>query len=647
MARRLAEKYPLARGRIPRIRAALGLDDPAVAQAFERAVGAPLGSIEPDRIDATERLRWIRSGTARRLEELPPFWMAFALALTETIAEGILAIPVAVAGIGPLAGIALLVVLGLVNVVTLAALVEAITRTGQMRYGETYFGRLVREYLGSTGAVAFSTALFLFNVICVLVYLLGFASVLGDATGVGLAWWVALLFAINVVVIRRDSLDATVASALVIGAVNILLIIAICGLGLAHLDADNFGAPDFGGGLVVQAGLLQLVFGVILVAYFGHTSAGNAAKLILRDDMTGRALLGGNVAAMVTVIGLYALGVLAINGAVAPEALIGDTGTSLSPLADVAGPAVLVLGSIYVTLALGIGSIYASLGLTNQVREWLPTSVGDRTGLPRAAASLVVRPGGRMAVSLLPVAAAFVILEALIVAGSADFTAPLALIGTLAIPLLGGVFPMLLLAAARQRGEFVPRPVIGFIGAPAVVVGVSVLYIAAIALHGLVIWQEPIDRGLAILVALGVAALAVRATRRGSFRPRAAVQIRVTGDGTGNAVLEAADAGRPMSIAVEHAGSAPTERVPGAEIILGDAGRLGPIRLHLPDRVSDSLRVWVHRVDAADDSVVWPMEIQLDAAAGGPAVNLDGDGVADIEPGRDRLTIDLVPSAVP
>ena len=161
-------------------------------------------------------------------------------------------------------------------------------------------------------------------------------------------------------------------------------IIAICAIGLSHLDPANFAGSSLGGGLALDAGLLQLVFGVVLVAYFGHTSAGNAAKLILREDMTGRALLGGNVAAMATVIGLYCLGVLAINGAVGADALSGTTGTSITPLAEVAGPSVLVLGAVYVTLGLGeIGSVYGSLGLANQIREWLPSSDAGATGAPR------------------------------------------------------------------------------------------------------------------------------------------------------------------------------------------------------------------------------------------------------------------------
>jgi amino acid permease len=643
LIRKLGEKYPLVSGRVPRLQAALGVGQANIEAAYVRAYGEPVASSFGGRATTRERLRWRRATASERLESLPPFWMAFALALTETIAEGILAIPVAVAGVGPIAGVGLLVLLGLVNVITLAALVEAITRTGQMRYGETYFGRLVREYLGAGGALAFTAALFLFNAVCLLVYFLGFASVLADASGVGLVWWVALLFAINVYFLRRDTLDATVASALAIGAVNIGLILLICAIGLAHLDPGNFDVAGLGGGLALEAGLLQLVFGVILVAYFGHTSAGNAAKLILREDMTGRALLGGNVAAMLTVIALYSLGVLAINGAVEAEALIGYEGTSISPLADVAGPSVLVLGSVYVTLALGIGSIYSSLGLANQVREWLPTSIGSGSGI---AADLLGTRSGRTLVAILPVVAAFVLLEVAIIAGAADFTAPLGLVGVLAIPLLGGVFPMLLLGAARHRGEFVPRPVIGSIGHPAVVAVVAALYVVAIALHGLVIWRDPLQRILALAVAVGVSAIAIRAARGGAFRSRTVVQLRVAGDGGGTARLEVVADGRPARVAVDWQGSGGAGTLAAAEVELGPADRLARVRLTLARPAPSELRVWLHRVDAASDSVAWPARIDLAPPTSGPSPTVDGHGIADLRPEGDSLAIEVRPASI-
>ena len=56
----------------------------------------------------------------------------------------------------------------------------------------------------------------------------------------------------------------------------------------------------------------------------------------------------------------------------------------------------------------------------------------------------------------------FLVVEVLLSRGSISFTGPLNLVGTLTLPLLAGVFPMLLLVAARRRGDRLPGRMIGF-----------------------------------------------------------------------------------------------------------------------------------------------------------------------------------------
>jgi hypothetical protein len=101
LAKLLGEKYTLVRQAIPNLRVVLGLDDPATQRAFQRQQHQPLESIYAPRITPAERLRWLQSEITGRLESLPPFWTAFSLTLTETVGVGILALPIAVAGIGP------------------------------------------------------------------------------------------------------------------------------------------------------------------------------------------------------------------------------------------------------------------------------------------------------------------------------------------------------------------------------------------------------------------------------------------------------------------------------------------------------------------------------------------------------------------
>lgn len=637
LVRRVADKYGLPADRVPRIRSALGAEDPAVEAAYLRQFGRPIADAFTGVGSIRDRLRWTLARASERLETLPPFWMAFALTLTETIAEGILAIPIAVAGIGVIPGLVLLVALGLINVVTVAALVESITRTGRMRYGEAYLGRLVSEYLGRSGSLLFGLALFVGGVVVLLAYALGFASLLGDATGIAPAVWVALLFAVNVAVLWRGTLDATVATALVIGAVNVVLILAICAIGLSHFELDRLLATDHA---APGGDLLALAFGVILLAYFGHASVANAAKVVLREDASGRALLAGSVTAMVVVVALYCLGVVAINGAVTPEALVEAKGTAFEPLAKVAGPSVRVLGSVYAMLAIGLGSVYSSLALYNQIRERLPTASSGGTGAAAAFRKLVGHPRGRWVVAMLPTIVIFAAVEAMVVLGAGNFVESLGIVGTLTVPLLAGVFPMLLLAAARRRGEFVPRPALRVIGHPLVVGAVSALFTAAVLVQGTPIWGDPLRRVLALVVGGATIAVTARALVRGAFRPRVVVELRVEGE-----QVKTVRVGLVMDGHAHRADAA--WAAPGAGVPPTGAGGGPPrademteVRVLLPSGHPSEVRVWSHVVGQDGESSPWPAAAAI-ATSAEPAqvVALDCDGIGDAASVADGATV--------
>ena len=239
VGRRLGQKYALSREAVPGVRGALGLDEPEVKQAFERLYREPVETIFAVRTGIADRLRWVWSALAARLESLPPFWTAYSLTLTETVGATILALPIALAAVGPLPGVAILIVLGLVNVLTVAFLAEAISRSGTIRYGSAFFGRVVADYLGRGGSLVLTFGLFALCVLVLPVFYIGFARTLEDATSVPAAAWVAFLFLIGLYNLRRESLNSTIASALVVGAVNILLIVTLSLLGFAHARSDN------------------------------------------------------------------------------------------------------------------------------------------------------------------------------------------------------------------------------------------------------------------------------------------------------------------------------------------------------------------------------------------------------------------------
>src|SRR3712207_8486190 len=121
-------------------------------------------------------MRWAWAGLAKWLENLPPFWTAYALTLTETVGVTILALPIAVARIGPLAGVAIMAVLGAINVLTIAFISEAVSRSGAIRYGSGFIGKVVDDYLGRAGSLVLSLGIFVLCFLALQAYYIGFRS---------------------------------------------------------------------------------------------------------------------------------------------------------------------------------------------------------------------------------------------------------------------------------------------------------------------------------------------------------------------------------------------------------------------------------------------------------------------------------------
>lgn len=393
LAHILCQKYRPTRQAVPAIRAVLGLDGEEVKRTYRQVYGQPMDAAFATRDRATDSLRWAWTSLGNRVDSLPPFWTAFGLTLTETVGAGYLALPIAVAGIGPLAGVLILLSLGLVNVLTIAFMSEALIRNGSIRYGSTFVGRLAEDYLGRVGSLVLVVSLFASCWLALIADYVGFAVTLADATGVRAELWVGLLFLVGVYVVRFKSLSATVASALVVGAVNITLILILSLLAFGYLRPANLlyvNLPVLSG-RTFNPSVLYLIFGVVLSAYFGHTSLGSCAQVVLRRDPGGRSLMWGAVCAMATAVVIYCVWVFAVNGAVAPQVLVGESGTALVPLAAVVGSKVYLFGSILVILGLGMASIINVLGLFNVTREWFPTRRHVVVRLPRRRGQLLLR----------------------------------------------------------------------------------------------------------------------------------------------------------------------------------------------------------------------------------------------------------------
>lgn len=628
----LGDKYSFRAADVPGLRAALGLDDPELAISFQRRHGRPVSSVYAARLPWRDRARWARARLAARVEALPPLWMAFALTLTETVGAGVLALPIAFAGVGPAAAVALLAVFGIVNLVTIGALVEAITRDGGIRYGSTYFGRFVGEYLGRPGGSVVTVTMLLLNVVSLVALMIGFGSSLAGVWPLPAGIWVVLLAVAILLILRKESLDATVVSVLVIGGLNLALLVAISVIALATPATAGAGAGTGAGSAanaIPGASVAGLVFGVALMAYFGHTSAGNAAKVVLRRDPGGRALLWGNLAAMVAALGLYLLTVLAILHAVPAADLAGFEGTALTPLVERTGPAVAVLGSVFVVLAMGLSSLHIALGLYNQVGEWLPTSAADSSGGAGTVSRSIVR-GRRVQAALkaAPVVALLAVVELMLVTGTGSFTGSLGFLGTVTVPLLGGLFPMLLVVATRRRGAYVPGRSMGPLGHPVVVILVAGLFMVGLAAHAVVIWTGAIERIAALAALIAFVFVGAWSLRSSSYRARTVVEVRVGGAVPEPATVSVVASGRHAGSVVRWATSEGSGQERPVPAVVPDAAGLREIRIDVPPDTPAEVLAWSHRVDQEGSSTPWAATVRFEQQANRYPLPLDSHGRA-------------------
>lgn len=320
VAHLLGQKYAVSARDVPSLRAALGLDDTQVQRAYQRLYGAPLESLYTPRPTVAERLRWTWTALSRWLEGLPPFWTAFAMTLSGTIRAGVLALPIAMAGVGPLPDLLLLLVFGLISLCTMISLAEAVSRHGALRYSRAFLGRMVADYLGQSGSLLLSGVTSFSLFLGLVIYYIGAPSVLAEVTGVPALAWVVGFFLGGVYFLSRQSLSATVATSLLVAAINVGILLFLSILALPHVRLKRllYVNVPFLNGRPFDPSVLRILLGTSLVVYYGHVTMVNAAGVVLRRDPSARSLIRGSSAALLMAMVIYGIWVLAVNGAVAP-----------------------------------------------------------------------------------------------------------------------------------------------------------------------------------------------------------------------------------------------------------------------------------------------------------------------------------------
>lgn len=600
VAHLLGSKHAFTHQAVPRLRSALGLDTETVRDAYVSLYGTPLATIYAPRVRPADRLRWAASRLSGRLDALPAFWLAFVVTLI--IGAVNLALPIAVAGVGALPGIALIVALGIINMVTVVAMVEVVTRSGSIRYGNAFIGTVVADYLGPAGSAILSAVLTAFSFGILLIFYIGISTTLADATALPAAVWMILLFLVGLYFVTRGSLNATIASTIVITTINVGLLLVISALAFSHLRLENLtymNLPWSTDGSFAPV-LLGALIGVTLDIYAAHILVAIFGRMLLQRDPTGRSVVRGHAAGIGFAIVLNIVWVLAVCGAVAPGVLAAQSSTVVVPLAAEVGPQVRVLGAIFVVLSMGLGLIQFSLALFNLARE----RIGQR----------FARGGsrGRFVLALTPVILVLLVAEWMALTDTGSFAGILGFLGVMVHSLMSGIFPMLLLMASRRKGELVPGVSYRALGHPLVIGGVYLLFLSNLFLHGLLIWEHPLLRMGGVLMGLLMLAVTVAMIRRGAFAPRVVVELRDDRRPDGQSLFATTAGGQPAVSLVRLRIDDGERRIQSATGALPVFGALRSVGVHLPAGPARELKVWGHTItpDGISESLAARLTIQ-------------------------------------
>ncbi len=502
----VSKKYKFTRAEIPNVRAALQLDDVGTQHAFQTIFNKSLDTCYAPQLDSVARVRFAWARFASRLENLPPFWLAFFLTMPG--AAGLLALPIALARVGLVGGLALLLAFALLNMFTVAALAEATARGGVTRLGLGWLGQLVQEYLGGAGSIFLTIILALNNFFVLVIFFLGVSGTLQDATNLPMAVWMLALFGVCVFFLSRGSLNSTIASTLLIIFVALFLLVLIPLFALPHFQMANLARAAF---LALDFASAQFAFSILLTTYFSHLLVATYAPVVIRRDASARSWIWGSAAAIFGFLLIASFWLVLLNGALAPDSIANAPGTILAPLAERAGGIVLWLGSLLVILSLGLATVQIALGLYYMVQERLPA--------PRAG-SLFSNPRARFLISILPMFGVFALAEWLAFTGAGSFASLLGVLGAFALPLLSGIFPVLLFAATRRKGEFVPRGTPLFFGNLFLLGAVYFLFVGIIFVYGFFIFQDSLARVLILAVGIATLVVTLMMLQRGAFAAR-------------------------------------------------------------------------------------------------------------------------------
>jgi hypothetical protein len=264
--------------------------------------------------------------------------------------------------------------------------------------------------------------------------------------------------------------------------------------------------------------------------------------------------------------------------------------------------------------------------------------------LALAARRAITSERGRFLLAASPVLLVFALAEWLLLAGAASFAGILGFGGVVANSLTAGIFPVLLLAAGRRKGDYVPGVVYRVLGHPAFTIGICGLSLVNLVVHGLVIYRDPGARLTALGVTLAMLGLTAMILRRGTLGRRSVVELREDLREGAASVLTVTSAGRPLIAEVRLGQPAGEDRFEAATVAVPAPSKLQDVAIRLPAGPARELKVWVHRVTAEGVSEALPALIEVPGRTGTRRFDLalsSGQVVVPLDAGECAVRITL------
>jgi hypothetical protein len=242
--------------------------------------------------------------------------------------------------------------------------------------------------------------------------------------------------------------------------------------------------------------------------------------------------------------------------------------------------------------------------------------------------------------AITPLLLIFLVVEWLLVTKLGSFSQVLSFVGVVAIAVMAGAFPVLLLLASRRKGENVPRLILHFLGNPLIAGVIYLVAVSILFLHGLFIWQNAFQRLVAILVGIVVLVMTYLMVRKGAFARRVVIEVRQDPAATGQAegTFMVTDSGQRATQARVELGYADGERIfQAASGVIPEFSGLCSAKFHLTGTKAQELRVWLHRVTPDGQSENLPALVKVSSGAKVREFQIDVAGKQYVLPLKDFM----------